>query len=61
VLGRLFAKRPWIAHTQLADGEMLVRRGDRGGAVKAFAAARGGYDELGMDTWGKKARALATG
>jgi tetratricopeptide (TPR) repeat protein len=54
--------RPWLAHTQLDYGSMLLARnapGDRGRAGDLLTEAISSYEELGMDVWAERARGLA--
>ena len=52
--------RPWVAHTHEDYARMLIRRGaldDAHRASELLEAARGTYQELGMDAWEAKATA----
>jgi tetratricopeptide (TPR) repeat protein len=54
--------RPWLAHTQLDYGSMLLARsapGDRERAGELLTEAISTYEQLGMSVWTDRARGLA--
>ena len=56
---RRMRARPWLAHAQHDYGAMLLARGDRERAGHLLAEAVSGYRELGMESWARRAEALA--
>jgi tetratricopeptide (TPR) repeat protein len=52
-----FGARPWVAHTQLEFGRMVMARaepGDRERALDLLREARHGFEQLGMVTWASR-------
>jgi tetratricopeptide (TPR) repeat protein len=63
-MDRRMDARPWAAHTRHDHAAMLLARdgpGDRERADGLLADAISTYDELGMESWAKRAVALADG
>jgi tetratricopeptide (TPR) repeat protein len=63
-MDRRMGARPWAAHTRHDHATMLLARdgpGDRERAEALLAEAISAYDELGMESWAKRAAALAEG
>jgi tetratricopeptide (TPR) repeat protein len=63
-MDRRMGARPWAAHTRHDHAAMLLARdgpGDRERAGTLLAEAISAYDELGMESWAKRAGALAGG
>ena len=53
--------RPSLAHAQVDFARVLIERGDAGGGEEALATARAAYQELGMESYAARARALSGG
>jgi DNA-binding SARP family transcriptional activator len=63
-MDRRMSARPWAAHTRHDHAAMLLARdapGDRERAAGLLAEATAAYEQLGMETWAKRAGALAEG
>jgi tetratricopeptide (TPR) repeat protein len=63
-MNRRMGARPWVAQTQHDHAAMLLARagpGDRERADGLLAEAIAAYEELGMESWAKRAAALAEG
>jgi DNA-binding SARP family transcriptional activator len=63
-MDRRMGARPWAAHTRHDHAAMLLARdgpGDRERAAGLLAEATSAYEELGMESWAKRALAQADG
>jgi hypothetical protein len=59
---RKMGARPWLAHAQHELAAMLLARGSAGDSERARALlgdAVAAYRDLGMNSWGRRAQALA--